>query len=315
MTDKLVSIVVPLFNEELVIDEMYQRLKTAIDPVLRNYEVIMVNDGSRDSTLAKARRICVDDQKFKLVSLSRNFGHQIAITAGMDKAKGDAIVVIDADLQDPPELIGQMVEKWIGEDCMVVYGTRTSRSGESKFKLLTAAAFYRLLRKLTSVEIPVDTGDFRLIDRRVLNELRQMPERARFVRGMVSWVGFKQRSIEYQRDARFAGTTKYPFKKMLKFAIDGILSFSQVPLKVASGFGMLSAAISFVFMIYGIVVRFFYPEHSVPGWASLFSAVLFIGGVQLICIGVLGEYVGRIYEEVKRRPLYVVEEMVNIDMR
>ena len=305
-----VSVVVPLYNEELVIVEMYARLTKVLDGCDSTYEIILVNDGSRDKTLQMATDICQGDERVKLLSFSRNFGHQVAITAGMDNATGDAVVVIDADLQDPPEVIPEMIKKW-REGFQVVYGVRSERKGESWFKLITASAFYRLLKRMTSVEIPVDTGDFRLMDKRVLQEFLQMREQARFVRGMVSWVGFRQGEVLYSRDERFAGETKYPFKKMLKFAIDGMLSFSQVPLKISSAFGMLSAVISFLFMIYGLFVKFFYPEQAIPGWASLFSAVLFIGGVQLICIGVLGEYIGRIYEEIKKRPLYIIEEKVN----
>ncbi|WP_321371077.1 glycosyltransferase family 2 protein [uncultured Desulfuromusa sp.] len=310
--DPEVSVVVPLYNEELVIAEMYERLTGVLEHCGSSYEIILVNDGSRDKTLQMATDICQRDKRVKLLSFSRNFGHQIAITAGMDKAAGNAIVVIDADLQDPPEVIPEMIKKW-REGFQVVYGVRSERKGESWFKLFTASAFYRVLKRMTSVDIPVDTGDFRLMDRRVMLEFLQMREQARFVRGMVSWVGFRQGEVLYSRDERFAGETKYPFKKMLKFAIDGMLSFSQIPLKISSAFGMISAVISFIFMIYGIFVKFFYPEQAIPGWASLFSAVLFIGGVQLICIGVLGEYIGRIHEEIKKRPLYIIDEKVNFE--
>ncbi len=306
-----ISVVVPLYNEELVIHEMYQRLTGVMSDCSDNYEIIMVNDGSRDQTLPMAKEICKRDSRVKLLSFSRNFGHQIAITAGMDHASGEAVVVIDADLQDPPEVIPEMMKKW-KEGFDVVYGVRAERQGESWFKLFTAKAFYRILKKLTSVHIPVDTGDFRLIDRKVLREFNQMREQARFVRGMISWVGFRQGEVSYVRHERFAGETKYPFKKMLKFAIDGMLSFSQVPLKLSSALGLICALVSFVFMIYGLVMKSFFPGHVIPGWASLFSAVLFIGGVQLICLGVLGEYIGRIYEEIKKRPLYIIDEEINL---
>lgn len=309
--DPEISVVVPLYNEELVIDEMQQRLIDVLEGCAKNFEIILVNDGSQDNTLQLAQKLCQKDQRIKLISFSRNFGHQIAITAGMDMCHGQAVVVIDADLQDPPEVIPQMLQKW-REGYQVVYGVRDKRDGESWFKLFTAAAFYRILKRMTSVKIPVDTGDFRLIDRRVLNEFNQMREQSRFVRGMISWVGFKQGEVRYNRNERFAGETKYPFKKMLKFAIDGMLSFSQVPLKISSTFGLVSAGISFFFMIYGLVVKYFFPENAIPGWASLFSAVLFLGGVQLICLGVLGEYIGRIYEEIKKRPLYIIDEKINL---
>jgi len=312
-TEVTLSVVVPLYNEELVIEEMYRRLDKVLRECVDSYELILVNDGSRDRTVELARQICKADKNVKFVNLSRNFGHQLAITAGMDRSGGRCVVIIDADLQDPPEVIPLMLEKWRNEGCQVVYGMRAKRKGESWFKKTTARLFYRLLRRMTAVDIPVDTGDFRLMDRRVLGEFLKMREQARFVRGMVSWVGFKQGYVTFERDERFAGETKYPFKKMVKFAIDGVLSFSQVPLKVASMFGFLSALVSFVFMVYGFVVWAFFPQHLVPGWASTFSAILFIGGVQLICLGILGEYVGRIYEEVKRRPLYIIQEELNFD--
>lgn len=306
------SVVVPLYNEELVIDAMYERLTTALRKCVDDYEIVLVNDGSFDRTLQKAMDICRRDRSVKLLNFSRNFGHQIAITAGMDRSSGKCIVVIDADLQDPPEVIGQMVEKW-RQGFHVVYGVRSHRKGETWFKKITAKAFYRLLRRMTAVQIPVDTGDFRLIDRMVLHQLYQMRERSRFVRGMVSWVGFRQCEVQFIRDERYAGETKYPFRKMLRFAIDGVLSFSQVPLKVASAFGLLCAGVSFAAMAYGLAQKAFSPDTVVPGWASTFSAVLFVGGVQLICLGILGEYIGRIYEEVKRRPLYVIQDEFNFE--
>lgn len=307
-----ISIVVPLYNEELVIGEMARRLTEAMDGTGLDYEILMVNDGSRDRTAELARDICAADPRFKLIGFSRNFGHQFAITAGMDRSSGAAVVVIDADLQDPPEVIPEMIAKW-REGYQVVYGVREKREGESWFKLATAKIFYRVLKRLTSVEIPVDTGDFRLVDRRVLDEFNRMRERSRFVRGMVSWVGFKQGAVTYVRHQRHAGETKYPFSKMLKFAVDGLLAFSQVPLKLASGLGLAASLVSFVFMVYGVVVKYVAPETVIPGWSSTFSAILFLGGIQLICLGVLGEYIGRIYEEIKNRPLYIVDEEVNFN--
>jgi glycosyltransferase involved in cell wall biosynthesis len=306
------SVVVPLYNEELVIDEMHRQLSAVLERSGMVYEIIMVNDGSADRTVEMAKAICARDPSAKLISFSRNFGHQFAITAGMDRSAGDAVVVIDADLQDPPEVILQMIDKW-RSGYHVVYGVRDKRHGESWFKLVTAAAFYRLLKRLTSVNIPVDTGDFRLIDRRALGEFIRMRERARFVRGMVSWVGFKQGEVRYVRHERLAGETKYPLSKMIKFAIDGILSFSQAPLRLASALGLASSAVSFVFIVYGLVVKIVAPEQTIAGWGSVFTAVLFVGGVQLICLGVLGEYIGRIYEEIKNRPLYIVDEEVNFN--
>lgn len=306
----VLSVIVPLYNEELVINEMHARLTQVLEGANIDYEIVMVNDGSRDATLEMVKVICKTDKRVKLISFSRNFGHQIAITAGMDKANGQAVVLIDADMQDPPEVILEMLEKW-QEGWHVVYGVRKKREGESFFKLFTARMFYRLLRRLTSVSIPVDTGDFRLMDRRVVEELKKMRERVRFVRGMVSWIGFKQCKVEYIRARRFAGETKYPFMKMLKFALDGILAFSQVPLKVSSAFGLLSAGLSFVFMVYGLMMRIFFPEHVIPGWTSIFVAILFLGGIQLICVGILGEYLGRVHEEIKGRPIYICEEEIN----
>jgi len=304
------SVVVPLYNEESVICEMYCRLGKVLAAITESYEIIMVNDGSHDQTVQLAKEICAQDRRVKLISFSRNFGHQVAITAGMDKASGKAVVIIDADLQDPPEIICKMVEKW-RQGFHVVYGVRQKRSGESWFKLFTAAFFYRVLKRMTAVDIPVDTGDFRLIDWRVLQEFKKMREKARYVRGMISWVGFRQTAVYYERNERHSGETKYPFKKMLRFALDGMFSFSHVPLQMASFFGFLSAGVSFFYMVYGFVIKIFFPEQAIPGWASLFSAVLFIGGVQLVCLGVMGEYIGRIYEEIKKRPLYIVDQELN----
>jgi len=304
------SVVVPLYNEELVIEEMHSRLSSVLEKNNIDYEIIMIDDGSKDKTLSMAKSLCKKNNHLKLITFSRNFGHQIAITAGMNKASGDAVVIIDADLQDPPEVIVDMIEKW-KDGYQVVYGVRKKREGESFYKLATASLFYRLLRKLTSVDIPMDVGDFRLIDRKVLKELNGMKEQHRFVRGMVSWVGFRQSRVEYVREARYAGETKYPFRKMLHFAINGIVSFSQIPLKISSGFGFLCAGISFVMICYGLVSKYFYPETTLHGWTSVFVAILFLGGVQLMTIGILGEYLGRMYDELKGRPLYIIDEEVN----
>lgn len=306
------SVIVPLYNEELVIGELYRRLTNVLEGNQLDYEIVWINDGSRDGTLKLARQLCQTDKRIKLISLSRNFGHQIAITAGMDHASGQVVVIMDADLQDPPEIIVEMVNKW-RQGYQVVYGVREKRKGESVFKLLACALFYRILRKMTPVEIPLDTGDFRLMERKVVEQLKKMRETHRFVRGMVSWVGFKQGEVKYVRDERIAGETKYPFKKLLKLAIDGILSFSQIPLKLSSAFGFLCSVISFCLLIYGVMAKYLQPETSIPGWTSIFVASLFLGGVQLISIGILGEYLGRIYEEIKGRPLYVIDEQINMD--
>ncbi|MGH7769351.1 MAG: glycosyltransferase family 2 protein [Candidatus Binatia bacterium] len=306
----VLSVIVPLYNEELVIRQMVEALTAVLAGGRIDFEIILVNDGSVDRTLPMAKELCRKDGRLRLISFSRNFGHQIAITAGMDKACGQAVAIIDADLQDPPEVLLQMLEKW-REGYHVVYGVRKARKGETAFKLFTAAMFYRILRAMTPVDIPADTGDFRLMDRRVVEQLRQMRERSRFVRGMVSWVGFKQGKIEYIRESRRLGETKYPFKKMLKFAVDGMLSFSQMPLRISSALGLGCALIAFVFMVYGFAVKYFYPETAIQGWASIFVASLFLGGVQLMSIGILGEYIGRMYDEIKGRPLYIIEEEMN----
>lgn len=309
---KLLSIVVPCFNEAEVIAETMRRLldlSSSLAPLA--VELIFVDDGSRDETRQLLRGFARDDARIRVVGFARNFGHQIALTAGIDAAHGDAVVLIDADLQDPPEVVHQMIAKW-REGYDVVYGTRTERAGESAFKVATARAFYRLLNRLSDVPIPLDTGDFRLMSRAVVDTLRAMPERDRFVRGMVSWVGFRQFALPYRRAERFAGETKYPLSKMLRFATDGILSFSTKPLQLSVAMGMVSALLALVGIVYALSLRLF-TDIWVEGWTALMIAVLFVGGVQLISIGILGEYIGRIYNEIKRRPLYVVEEYLGFE--
>lgn len=306
---KLLSIVVPCYNEEEVISETLKRLRGFADTLQElDVELIFIDDGSHDRTRELLKKYSDEDRRIKVICFARNFGHQIAVTAGIDAAIGDAVVLIDADLQDPPEVIQQMIEKWM-EGYDVVYGTRTERPGESAFKLTTARGFYRLLNRLADVPIPLDTGDFRLMGRAVVDSLRAMPERDRFIRGMVSWVGFKQIALPYKRAERFAGESKYPLRKMFRFATDGILSFSTKPLQLSVGLGMVSAALALIGITYALFLRMF-TDMWVEGWTALMIAVLFIGGVQLICIGILGEYIGRIYNEIKNRPLYVVQEYV-----
>ncbi|WP_035020474.1 glycosyltransferase family 2 protein [Anoxybacillus flavithermus] len=300
------SVVIPVYNEALVIRETYKRLKRVMEQTDGAYELLFVNDGSKDDTLDILKELAVRDDTVKYLDFSRNFGHQIAITAGMDYASGEAIVIIDADLQDPPELILDMIGKW-KEGYDVVYAKRTKRKGETFFKKATAYAFYRLLRAATEIDIPLDTGDFRLVDRKVRDELVEMRERSRFVRGLVSWVGFKQTAIEYERDERFAGETKYPLKKMIRFSLDGITSFSYKPLKLASLLGFLLSFVSVVWMIAVLYLKLF-THSTVTGWSSLVMTVLFFNGVVLIMLGVIGEYIGRIYDEVKHRPLYILKE-------
>ncbi|HTU69750.1 MAG TPA: glycosyltransferase family 2 protein [Candidatus Baltobacteraceae bacterium] len=306
------SIVVPLYNEQGNVAPLVERIADVLArlPGSPSYEIVLVNDGSTDATLAQVRAELTRRSHVVVVSLSRNFGHQIAASAGIDIARGDAVVLMDGDLQDPPELIAQFVAKW-REGYDVVYAVRRTRKGESPFKLFTARLFYRTIKRLTKVSIPVDTGDFRLMSRRVVEALKRSPERHRFLRGMVSWVGYNQTGVEYDRDERLSGVTKYPLPKMLRFAIDGITSFSDVPLRFASYLGFISSAIAFVYALMVIVFKLF--GHNAPyytrGWASTIVAVLFLGGVQLISLGILGEYIGRIYDEAKGRPLYLIADI------
>jgi glycosyltransferase involved in cell wall biosynthesis len=298
------SVVVPIWNEEAVIPELYRRVRAVMESTGLTWELICVDDGSKDRSLELLRAIHEQDPRVKLIEFSRNFGHQIAITAGTDFAEGDAVVVMDADLQDPPEVIPQMLDKW-REGYEVVYAVRAIRQGETKFKLWTAGAFYRFLRFITEISIPVDTGDFRLMDRRVVLTLRRMREQHRFMRGLSAWVGFRQIGLEYDRAERYAGETKYPLRRMVRLAMSAITSFSYLPLQLATYAGFTLASISLLSIIVTIVMRlsgyrFF------EGQATTLISVLFLGGVQLIFLGIIGEYLGRIFDEVKDRPLYVV---------
>ncbi len=311
----LLSVVIPCFNEEAVVAATHERLSkavAAIDGI--EHELIFVDDGSHDRTFDLLRQIQARDPHARMLRLSRNFGHQIAVTAGLEAARGDAIVVIDADLQDPPEVIAEMVRLW-REGNHVVYGIRTTRAGESRFKLITAKAFYRIINRFSDTQMPVDTGDFRLMDRKVVDVLLAMPERGRFLRGMVSWAGFTQLPLLYEREPRAAGKTKYSVLRMIRFAMDGILSFSVLPLRFAAFTGLVAIWLALVGIIMAVVVRVFglYDLRLGRGWASLFVAVLFMGGVQLLTLGVMGEYLGRIYTEVKRRPLYAVQERLGFN--
>lgn len=308
------SVIVPMYNEEEVLAETVHRLRQALEATKVVWEVILVNDGSRDKTGALLREVCSQDPRFRLVDFSRNFGHQVAITAGMDYAGGQCMVIIDGDLQDPPELIPDMMAKW-REGYDIVYGKRTSREGDSAFKKLTAKVFYRLLRAVTDVEIPVDTGDFRLIDRKVAETLKQVPERNRYVRGLMAWIGFRQTALEFERAERFAGTTKYPLSKMLKLAADGILSFSFKPLKIATVLGSLISAGSFLYLFVVLLQRLFRPDSVTSGWSSLIAVTLLLNGLTLLILGIMGAYIGRIYDEVKNRPLYIVRDAVNLEDR
>jgi dolichol-phosphate mannosyltransferase len=303
------SLIIPVYNEEEIIAELDRRLKGLLHGMDETWEVVFVDDGSRDGTPLALKVLAAAEPRYKVISFSRNFGHQAAITAGMDRAEGDAVVIMDADLQDPPEVVTQMIEKW-REGYDVVYGQRSIRHGESIFKRATAAAFYRLFRMMLPIELPLDTGDFRLMSRGVVLSMRALREQHRFVRAMVSWVGFRQTAVQYERPERFAGETKYPLRKMIRFAIDGITSFSIVPLRIATWLGMLSGLVAIITSGWAVYASI--AGETVPGWATIMIAVALAASAQLIMTGILGEYIGRIYEEVKRRPLYVVADTQNL---
>ena len=306
----VLSVVVPVFNEEGNLPELHRRLAAVLPAVVASWEIVFVDDGSRDRSWQLIRDLAAADPHVRGVRFSRNFGHQMAFAAGLDHARGDAVVIMDADLQDPPELIPELVARW-REGHEVVYAVRTRREGETLFKKLTASVFYRLLRRITQVEIPVDTGDFRLMGRRALEAFRRLPERHRFTRGLVAWVGFSQVGVPYARAARKAGETNYPLRKMLRFAVDAITSFSHVPLQLATWLGFLTSLFAFAYIVVVVVLKFV--GISWPGYTSLMAAILFLGGVQLVMIGLLGEYLGRVYDEVKGRPLYLVQDTVGSD--
>ena len=299
------SVVAPVYNEDALVAEFCQRTIAALEPLGEPFEIVLVNDGSRDHSGDIIRQLHDQDPRIKVVNFSRNFGHQIAITAGMDYAQGQAVAVIDSDLQDPPEVITQMIDEW-KRGYQVVFGVRGEREGETAFKLATASLFYRLIRKITNVDIPLDAGDFRLMDRRVVDSLNSMREQKRFMRGLSVWVGFRQTGVTYKRDARKAGETKYPLRKMLRFAVDGITSFSTVPLRLATWLGLIAGLIAIGGVGWALYSKFF--GGVVRGWTTIMIVVGIGSSAQLLMTGILGEYVGSIYEEVKRRPLYVVED-------
>lgn len=305
------SVVAPCFNEEGVLHELYRRISQVLDSAGESWELVLVNDGSRDRTPQIMRELHAKDPRVKVIDFARNFGHQIAVTAGMDYARGDAVVLIDADLQDPPELILEMLAKW-REGIELVYAVRAARMGETWFKEFTAKTFYRIIYKITDIDIPKDTGDFRLMDRKVVDALKTMRERHRFLRGMSVWVGFRQAGVTYVRAERYAGETKYPFKKMLKFALDGITSFSYLPLQMATYVGFAAAALAVLGIIVTVILRLS-GSQAFYGQATTLVSVLFLGGVQLISLGIIGEYLGRIYDEVKGRPLYIVREALGFE--
>ena len=313
MKDKKISVVIPMYYEEEVARECYTRMKKVLTD-LKNYEyeMIFVNDGSKDKTLEILEEIAKEDKNVKVISFARNFGHQCAVTAGLKYVTGDAVCIIDADLQDPPELIGDMLKKW-EEGYEVIYGKRKKRDGESFFKLFTAKMFYKTLNFFSEVDIPKDTGDFRLVDRKVVDTINSMPEHNKFLRGLFSWVGYKQYAFEYERKERFAGKTKYPLKKMLKLASDGIISFSTKPLKVIGCLGIISIFLSFCILVYALLAYIFKFNGLTAGWTSIMVCVTFFSGVQLTSLWILSEYIGRIYDESKARPQYIIAKTINID--
>jgi dolichol-phosphate mannosyltransferase len=302
------SFIIPVYNEEETLLEMYRRVRAVMDRMDGAVELIMVNDGSRDRSLSLLRDLHEKDSRVCYLSLARNFGHQIAVTAGLNYVRGDAIVILDADLQDPPELIPDLVEKW-RQGYQVVYAQRTQRRQESWLKRLPAYVFYRVMQRLADVDIPLDTGDFCLMDRRVVDVLNRMPEHNRYIRGLRSWVGLPQTSIHFEREPRFAGDVKYTFRKSLSLAANGLVTFSRVPLRLSTYVGLLAAAVAILMAILVLYWRIFTPHSPLTGFATILIAVFFLGAVQLVSIGILGEYVGRIYEEVKGRPLYVLSEV------
>lgn len=305
------SFVIPVYNESETLPELERRLVAVFGELDGPAEAILIDDGSSDGSAALALELARRDDRFKIVRLSRNFGHQIAVTAGIDHAAGNAVIVMDGDLQDPPEVVLEMAKLW-REGFDVVYGVREHRKGESVFKRATAAVFYRLLRRVTPVEMPADVGDFRLVDRRAVDAFKALRESNRYVRGMFSWIGFRQTGVLYARDSRYAGATKYPLRRMWKFALDALVSFSNLPLRLALALGFVVSTAAFAGAIITAALKLS-GAYAVPGWASLLVAVSFLGGAQLVVLGMIGLYVGRIYDEVKRRPLYVVQETFGLD--
>ena len=310
MSDQqLISVIVPVYNEEAVLEAFYERATAVLNGIDGfDHELVFVDDGSADGSVEILKGFVGKDPAVKVVKFSRNFGHQVAVTAGLDLADGDLAVLIDADLQDPPELITDFIKKW-REGYDVVYAVRTEREGETWFKRITAAGFYRLLGWMTNIEIPADVGDYRLMTRRFVDQLKRLGERDRFVRGLVSWVGFKQAGVPYKRDARFAGDSKYPLSKMLRFAKDGISSFSTLPLRLVTWSGYAASGLAFLYLISVFVQKAM--GITIQGWPTMMVAILFLGGVQLISLGFIGEYIGRIFNEVKGRPIYIVEEIIS----
>jgi len=313
--NKSLSIIVPCFNEEEVIIETYKRIKSVLLNLEFNSDIIFINDGSTDSTERLLSELSKTDTQIKVISFSRNFGHQKAVTAGLNHCKSDLAVIIDADLQDPPELIPDMIKTLDNSKAQVVYCVRKSRKGEGLFKKLSAKAFYRLLNFLSEVKLPVDTGDFRLIDKSIIREFNQMHEKGKYIRGLVSWIGFKQVPFYYEREARFAGETKYPFSKMIKLATTSLLYFSTKPLKLATAFGFASVAISLILAVWSVLGKIMGYTHANSGWTSLFVLIIFFGGVQLLTIGIVGSYIGNLFDEIKNRPEYIIDKKENFETK
>ena len=309
---KKISVIIPMYYEEEVAEKCYEKVTETLNNIKNyDYEIICINDGSKDRTLQILENIAKKDEKLKILSFSRNFGHQCAVTAGLKFATGDAIVIIDADLQDPPELIPEMIALWEnGND--VIYGKRKSRKGESPFKLLTAKMFYKTLNALSDVEIPKDTGDFRLVDKKVVDTINSLPEHNKFLRGLFSWIGYNQVPLEYERKERYAGKTKYPLRKMLKLASDGIISFSTKPLKIVGCLGILTIVLSIILLIYALISYIFKLNELSAGWTSLMICITLFSGVQLLSLWIMSEYIGRIYDEAKQRPQYIIEKKINL---
>jgi len=301
-----ISVIVPVYNEQEIILELYHRLEASVSTISSDFELIFVNDGSKDATLLKIYELAEQDNKVKYINFSRNFGHQIAVTAGLDLCKGEVVVIIDGDLQDPPELIPEMFSKH-KEGFEVVYAKRIKRKGETYFKKITAKLFYRLLSGITSIDIPIDVGDYRLVNRKIVDFLKLMPEQNKFLRGQIAWLGFKQTFVEYERDSRKTGKTGYSLGKMIQFAIDGITGFSDSPLKLVSKMGFFISFVAFAIILYALYSHYFLHQ-TITGWTSLIISSMFIGGIQLLSVGIIGEYISRINNNVRNRPLYIIEK-------
>ncbi len=309
----MLSVIIPCYYDELVVEETYKRLTDVLKKLGEPYELIFINDGSKDHTWQLLKQIALADKVVKTLDLSRNFGHQCAVTAGLNNCSGDMAVIIDSDLQDPPELIPEMLALMKTEGANVVYGVRQQRKGENWFKLITAKLFYRLLNFFSDVKFPVDTGDFRIIDKKVIRQFNQLEEKNKYIRGLISWMGFKQVPFYYNRDARFAGETGYSFSKLLKLGLTGVFYFSKKPLSIATSLGFISIVLGLIYATWVLVSRLFFDEYTVSGWTSLIILIIFFGGVQLLTIGVLGKYIGNLFDEVKSRPEYIISEKINFE--